>query len=252
MAARVAAGSEAYGAFAYAYDQALGTRFFAAVKRMLDDVLARYPTPKRSHLDLACGTGLALQYFRKAGWTSVGIDGSVEMLQIARGRASRLAAADFRALPLRATFARVTCLYDSLNHLLDYDDLAATFKAVQGVMAHDSLFLFDMNHPDIYPAVWGMAEPFESAGPDHKLTIATTYRAREKMAKALVRGWAAVGGERTEIHELRRQRAYSEREIVSALAAAGLTPVDVIDFDPYQESELVEGGVKLFFVCRRV
>ena len=57
------ANSEAYGAFAYAYDKALGERFFKSVRRLLDDLLERYPTPKRSHLDLACGTGLAVESF---------------------------------------------------------------------------------------------------------------------------------------------------------------------------------------------
>jgi predicted TPR repeat methyltransferase len=73
--------TEAYGAFAYAYDRALGERFFRAAQRMLDDLLAKYPTPKRTHLDLACGTGLVVDYFRTRGWKSTGVDASVAMLE---------------------------------------------------------------------------------------------------------------------------------------------------------------------------
>lgn len=244
--------SEAYGAFAYAYDRALGQRFFAAVRRLLDDALEQYPTPKRTHLDLACGTGLAVEEFRRRGWTSTGIDASVEMLDIARPRAPRVIAGDLRALPLRAKFARITCLYDSLNHLLDPNDLAAAFKSVSGVMDHDSLFLFDMNHPEIYPAVWGISAPFVAKGRDYHLEIATTYRTREKLGRAHVTGWAKIGGKQIPIDEQHRQRAYSEREIHKALDAAGLAPVDVIDFDPYGEAEAVDAPtVKLFFVCRK-
>jgi SAM-dependent methyltransferase len=243
--------SEAYGAFAYAYDKALGERFFRAVLRLLDQTLERYPTPKRTHLDLACGTGLALDAFHARGWRSTGIDASLAMLQVAHARVPRVIAGDMRALPLRSKFARITCLYDSLNHMLDANDLTDAFKAVRGVMADDSLFLFDMNHPEIYPEVWGISDPFIAKGRDYHLEIATSYRAREKVGRANVTGWAELGGQRVPIHEQHRQRAYSEREIVKALDAAGITPIDVIDFDPYGEASDIDAAtVKLFFVCR--
>ena len=243
--------TEAYGAFAYAYDKALGERFFRAVERLLDDALDKHPTPKRTHLDLACGTGLAMSYFARRGFRSTGVDASVPMLEIARARAPRVIAGDLRALPLRRPFARITCLYDSLNHMMDAADLAAAFRSVRRVMDEDSLFLFDMNHPEIYPAVWGLSEPFVASARDYRLEIATTYRPREKTGRAMVTGWAKIDGKRVEIQEQHRQRAYSEREIVKALDSAGLVPVEVIDFDPYGEAEAVDAEtVKLFFVVR--
>ena len=239
--------SEAYGAFAYAYDKALGARFFRAARKLLDELLERYPTPKRTHLDVACGTGMAVQYFRAKGWRSTGVDASVPMLQMMHGGV----AGDMRQLPFRRPFARVTCLYDSLNHLLEADELAAAFRSIRGVMDHDSLFFFDMNHPEIYPEVWGLTDPYVASGSDFHLEIATTYRRREKIGRAAVSGWATIGGKRVEIREQHRQRAYSEREITRALESAGLAPVDVIDFDPYGEANDIEATtVKLFFVCR--
>jgi SAM-dependent methyltransferase len=243
--------NEAYDAFAYAYDQSLGRRFWSAARVLLDQALDTYPTPKRTHLDVACGTGFASEYFRAKGWKSIGIDASLPMLQLASKRSARVIAADMRALPLRAKFARVTCLYDSLNHLLDRNDLVAAFRAIRGVMDHDSLLFFDMNHPDIYPAVWGVVDPFIAKGADYSLEMTTSYRVRDQIGRALVSGWATIGGERVKIREQHRQRAYSEREIVAALSDARLAPVDVMDFDPYHELGSVDAEtVKLFFVCR--
>jgi SAM-dependent methyltransferase len=242
---------EAYDAFAYAYDRALGARFFKAVQRLLDETLERYPTPKRTHLDLACGTGLAVEYFRSRGWRSLGVDASVPMLEMARSRAPRLVAGDLRALPLRGRFTRVTCLYDSLNHMLDRKDLVASFRSVRQVMDDESLFLFDMNHPEIYPEVWGLADPLVAASRDYRLEIATTYRSRERIGRANVTGWADINGKRVSISEQHRQRAYTEKDIVKALSEAELTPVEVLDFDPYGEaSEVQARTVKLFFVVR--
>lgn len=239
--------SEAYGAFAYAYDKALGERFFRAVSRLVADALEQYSTPKRTHLDVACGTGLTVEWFRKRGWKSTGVDASLPMLQFTRGGV----AGDMRRLPFRKAFARVTCLYDSLNHLLEPGHLVAAFRSIRGVMDDDSLLLFDMNHQDIYPEVWGQAEPYVASGGDYHLEIATTYRKREKTGRAVVTGWALRNGVRVEIREEHLQRAYSEREINKALAEAGLTPVDVIDFDPYGEADDLQARtVKLFCIVR--
>lgn len=241
--------SEAYGAFAYAYDQALGERFFKAIRKLVDDTLKRHPTLDRTHLDVACGTGMLVEQMRKRGWRSTGVDASFEMLQRTRGNV----AGDMRALPFRGPFARVTCLYDSLNHLLEANDLAQAFRSIRGVLKDDGLFLFDMNHPEIYPEVWGLAEPYVASGKDYHLEIATTFRKREKIGRASVSGWAKIDGKRVEIREQHRQRAYSEREIHAALAGAGLAVVDVIDFDPYGEADDIDAPtVKLFFVCKPI
>lgn len=236
---------EAYGAFAYAYDQALGERFFRAVRRLLNRALAGRPAREKTHLDVACGTGLAIEYFERHGFKSVGVDLSMPMLQIARRRAGRLALGDMRALPIGRKFARVTCLYDSLNHL---EELQTAFAAIRDVLTDDGLFIFDVNHPDIYPAIWGNDEPFIADGEDFHLEMATKFRRKDRVAQAMVTGWALVGGRRVAIREQRRQRAFTEKEIIDALASAGLAPVEMIEFDPYAEGR----SVKLFFVCEHL
>ena len=243
--------SSAYDAFAYAYDAALGERFFRAVRELLAPRLERYPTVVKTHLDLACGTGLALEFFRARGWKSIGLDASLPMLSVARSRATSLVAADFATLPFRGTFSRVTCLYDSLNHVKNRADLTAIFRSIRRVMSSDALFFFDMNHPDAYPEVWGMKEPFVADGRGYHLEIATAYRRRDATGLALVTGWAMLpNGKRYEISERHEQRAYTEREIVESLGAAGLEPVEVVDFDPFRDGTAESPGIKLFFVCR--
>lgn len=246
--------NEAYAAFAYAYDQALGFRFFKAMRTLLEQQLSKHPTFDKTHLDIACGTGLAIEFFAKRGWQSVGVDASYAMLSVARQRASRLVAGDFRELPFRRTFARITCLYDSLNHVRDRDELLSVFRSIRSVMSPDSLLMFDVNHPEIYPIVWGMKEPFVASAADYHLEIATTYRKRDATGRARVTGFAVlpeVG--RVDIDELHLQRSWSQREITALLGDAGLEPVDVIDFDPYGEAASLEmKGIKLFFVCKLV
>ncbi len=240
--------NEAYGSFAYAYDQALGQRFFRASRRLLRRVIEQYPPRLKTHLDVGCGTAMTVEYFQQLGYRSAGVDLSIPMLQLGRHRSARLVAGDMRALPLRGSFARITSLYDSLNHMKSAADLTAAFRSIARVLDEDGLLLFDVNHPDVYPRIWGTDEPFVAEGRGFHLEMATKFRPRDRIAQALVTGWAEVGGKRVTIRELRQQRAYNEREVVECLAGAGLVPIEVTEFDPYTESR----KVKLFFVCRHI
>ena len=217
---------------------------------MLDNVLERFPAlPAKTHLDVACGTGLAMRHYARRGFVTTGIDNSMPMLRMARARAPRLVAADMRALPLVRPFSLVTCLYDALNHMLDREDLVAAFREIARVMDDGALFVFDMNHPDIYPIVWGMKEPFLEEGDDFSLEIATSWHPRKRLGRALCRGWRHLpDGERVEIRERHEQRSYSEEEIVSALGEASLVPFETRTFDPYGEGR----AVKVFCVAGRV
>ena len=221
------------------------------MQRLLVQSLEERPPAEMTHLDIACGTGYAMELFARRGFRSVGVDLSLPMLQIAHTRVRRLVCADLRALPLRRTFARITCLYDSLNHMKERGDLVAAFRAVRGAMSSESLFLFDINHPDIYPEVWGSKEPFVASGADYRLEIDTAYRKRERLAHAIVSGWAKVRGQRVEIRERHEQRAWSKHEVRAALREAGLEVVEVVNFDPYEEAgDLHAETVKLFFTCQ--
>ena len=244
-------GRDSYGEFAYAYDQALGNKFFAAISPVLDELLRKYPATQKTHLDLACGTGLAMQYFAGKGFRSIGVDGSMAMLRVARKRADLLFVGDIRYVGLTAHFSRVTCLYDSLNHLLRPYDLAAAFESARAVMGRESLFFFDVNHPDAYPDTWGLREPYVSSGPDHQLVLDTTYSGLTRKGKARLDGWAIVDGRRVEISETHRQRAYSQREIETALRDAKLETVEIVRFDPFAPEDH-DRPVKLLFVVKAI
>ena len=241
--------AEAYEAFALAYDDALAASFWRGLRSLLDEVLASYPAPrKKTHLDVACGTGMAFDYFQHQGFTSTGIDASLSMLAIARKRGGRMAASDMRQLGLSSSFARITSFYDSLNHLLSGSDMLATFKEVRRVMDEESLFLFDVNHEEAYPSVWGTREPYVSMTREHLLTMNTSYDSATRLGVARLRGWARVEGEKVVISETRHQRMYTENEIALLLEQAGMHIHEVIQFDPFALEVTKGDRVKLFFV----
>lgn len=244
-------GQESYGAFAYAYDQALGRTYFQVVEPLLAHLVDRHHDDTRTHLDLACGTGFAVEWFVERGYRSFGLDGSIEMLQVGRQRIVRPVASDLRSLALRGSFSRITSLYDSFNHLLSEEDLGACFVEVRRVLHNDGLFLFDMNHPNAYEEVWSIAEPYVSEQEGTRLEIATSFDRKSGIATGVVSGSTVRSGERIDIDETHRQRAYSEKTIVKLLRRARLQPVEMIHFDPFQQgSSRGKPKIKIFFVAR--
>jgi SAM-dependent methyltransferase len=241
--------AESYGAFAYAYDSALGIPFFAVLRPHLERLLQRYE-PAGRHLDLACGTGKALHFFSERGFRSTGVDVSMPMLQLSRSAevASNVhvVAGDVRTLPFRGTFDLLTSFYDSLNHLLTKDDLLDGFRAARRLMHPRSLFWFDMNHPRAYTEVWSIEEPFVSEGEDYRLQIETWFDRNSKLATGEVTGWRQLGDERIEINETHLQRSYSEREVRTLLRQAGLRVVEMFGFNPFDEGSRTL--MKMFFV----
>jgi SAM-dependent methyltransferase len=237
-----------YGAFAFVYDQALGNRFVAAVAPLVDSILKRFPAGAATHLDVACGTGLLMKHLIHRGFRSTGIDLSPPMLSMARSRNSRLVLGDFRLLPFRQTFGLVTCMYDSLNHLLQRSDLLETFRSIHSAMNEDSLLIFDVNHPAAYPRVWGNPLPFEASGPRFRLVMDTSYSGFRKLGRANLHGWAEIDGSRVPVGESHTQRAWSRKEILRSLDQAALIPIAILGFDPFDDRH--EPPTKIVFVCR--
>ncbi|GMW00479.1 MAG: hypothetical protein AMXMBFR84_16160 [Candidatus Hydrogenedentota bacterium] len=99
-----------------------------------------------NHLDAACGTGRLGKKLHTAGWRSLGSDLSFSMLRMAKTRAPKLPTvqADLRALPYRGSFDYVTCLFDSINFLLDLDSLHLAMKSLHGAIRDGGILYFDI------------------------------------------------------------------------------------------------------------
>jgi SAM-dependent methyltransferase len=133
-----------YDALAPFYDAAMGDPG-ARLSRVLEAV-RRYRPGAVSLLELGCGTGAIL-----SGLTSIrsltGLDRSSKMLDIARNRVptARLLVADMASFDLRERFDVVICVFDTLNHLPNFDRWRKLFDQVHRHLKDDGLFVFDVN-----------------------------------------------------------------------------------------------------------
>ncbi len=104
------------------------------------------PAVPFTHLDVACGTGLLAKRLRQHGWPTIGLDLSEAMLRSGRSSdyAPPVVTADMRALPFRNHFGYITCLFDSVNFLIDDGALGAAFRSAKAALHPDGIYYFDI------------------------------------------------------------------------------------------------------------
>jgi SAM-dependent methyltransferase len=101
--------------------------------------------PDPAHLDIACGTGRFLHAVLQQGWNSIGIDLSASMLRsaVVGPYPATVAAADMTALPFEERFDFVTCLFDSLNFVIELDAVRRAMREAYRVLRPGGIFYFD-------------------------------------------------------------------------------------------------------------
>ena len=118
-------------------------------------------TEKNLGLDLGCGTGTLTELLAKKGYDMIGIDYSQEMLNIAMekkalsGSEILYLCQDMRDIDLYSTVGTVVSVCDSLNYLLEEEDVEETFRLVQNYLYPGGIFIFDFNTVYKYQEVIG-------------------------------------------------------------------------------------------------
>jgi SAM-dependent methyltransferase len=99
-----------------------------------------------SLLELGCGTGSLLARLPDIE-SLTGLDRSPEMLAVARRKVPRalLVEGDMTSFSLEMRFDVIACIFDSLNHVLDFDRWQSVFALVHDHLTDDGLFVFDVN-----------------------------------------------------------------------------------------------------------
>jgi SAM-dependent methyltransferase len=133
-----------YDVFAPFYDAVQGDR--AQHARYLRSLIRNHAPRARTLLELACGTGSILKQL----WTHyevTGLDLSEEMLEVAAAKVPGvpLFRGDMRTFDLGERFDVVLCVYDSINHLLRFEEWRSVFARAHEHLNEDGLFIFDIN-----------------------------------------------------------------------------------------------------------
>lgn len=142
---------EAYTSFAMVYDMFMDNIPYKEWCRYITGLLRDQGIEDGLVLDLGCGTGTLTELLAGEGYDMIGVDSSEEMLEIAAekqrssGREILYLLQDMREFELYGTVRAVISICDSINYLLEYQDLVDTFRLVNNYLDPGGIFLFDLN-----------------------------------------------------------------------------------------------------------
>lgn len=141
---------DAYTGFAIVYDTFMDNIPYAEWSVYLIGLLKKYGVQDGLVLDMGCGTGNMTQLLSDAGYDMIGIDNSEEMLMEAREKMGEkqnilYLEQDMRNFELYGTVRAVVSVCDSINYILEAEELLQVFKLVNNYLDPGGLFIFDMN-----------------------------------------------------------------------------------------------------------
>ena len=178
----------------------------------------------------------------------IGIDLSQEMLNraIEKRDASKLPILylqqDMREFELYGTVKAVVSVCDSLNYLLEDEDVIQTFRLVNNYLDPQGLFIFDFNTVYKYKEVIGDATIAENRE-DCSFIWENYYHEQEKINEYEITFFIKEGEFYRRFEETHFQRGYTVEEMQDFLLKAGLEFISMKDADTFldvtDESERV-------------
>lgn len=237
-----------YDSFAWFYDRYWGEEFSRPALGIFNVLLFPYLPSGCSVLDLCCGTGQLAAALSERGYHVTGLDGSAAMLEYARVNASEaeFIRADARSFKLNTRFQAVLSAFDSLNHLMELDELTQVFRNVHKVLRDDGVFLFDLNMED-ESELFGQS--LQMVSDDHVCVVQGRYDAETKLKQYDVTMFRLWEGN-WQRHDLSlRQRYYDKDEVLKALAEAGFQQVKT--YDARREFGMTLSDGRMFYLARK-
>lgn len=166
---------EAYTAFAKVYDKFMDNVPYECWAECLDEIIMGLGVsrPVRQSedvleqernlvLDMGCGTGILTRMLYHKGYDMIGVDISQEMLDEAYSKNTgekecdiMYICQDMCELDLYSTVGTIISTCDSVNYLLEDNEIISCFEGVENYLYPGGLFVFDFNTIHKYRDVIG-------------------------------------------------------------------------------------------------
>ena len=210
-------------------------------------------------VELGCGTGSFTQVMKKKGYDIMGIDMSPEMLDLARKKSSEegldimYLEQDMRELDLYCTAGTIVSVCDSINYVLEDEEVLETFKLVNNFLYPKGLFIFDFNTLHKYRDVIGDTTIAENRE-DCSFIWDNYYHEEDHINEYDLTIFAKCsedgreGGLFKRSVETHFQRGYTLDEMKAFVLEAGLEFITALDADTHEEPD--DDSERIYIVAR--
>ncbi len=197
-----------------------------------------FASEKNLVVDLGCGTGKLTEIMATRGYDMMGIDLSEDMLTMALERRDELAHStmylcqDMRDFELYGTAGTFISAGDSINYLLEDEDVTQMFRQVNLFLYPGGIFVFDFKTLHLYRDIIGdrtIAEDREDCSFIWDNWFDEETAINEYDLSLFVREGSEEDNVFRKYEEIHRQRGYTLRQIRGFAEKAGLEWVDAVD-----------------------
>ena len=245
---------EAYSGFAKVYDLFMDNIPYGEWTEYVKELLAEEGITDGILLDLGCGTGTLTQMLSENGYDMIGVDNSEQMLAIAmeKREASEqnilYLLQDMREFELYGTVGAVISVCDSLNYLLEEEDLVQTFKLVNNYLDPKGIFIFDFNTVYKYKEVIGDATIAENRE-ECSFIWENYYHEEEEINEYELTIFVKEDDELfRKFEENHYQRGYRLEQMKQALKKAGMEFIAALDADTHEE--ITDTSERIYCIAR--
>ena len=192
-------------------------------------------------LELGCGTGSMTELLAARGYDMIGVDFSQEMLNIACEKRNHSGLdilylnQDMCDFELYGTVRAVVSVCDSINYLLDEEEIINCFKLVNNYLDPKGIFMFDFNTRYKYQTVIGdtvIAENRENCSFIWENFFDEESGINEYDLTIFVREENELFSRSVEVHQ---QRGYTLKEMKYFIEKSGLVFLKAYDADTLTE-----------------
>ena len=205
-------------------------------------------------VDLGCGTGTLTELLYQRGYDMIGVDNASDMLEIAMEKREKSGSEilyllqDMRELELYSTVGTIISVCDSVNYILEEDELLEVFRRVNNYLYPGGLFIFDFNTDYKYREVIGDTTIAENRE-DCSFIWENFYDEESALNEYDVTVFVQEDGEIfRRFMETHVQRGYDVEQMKALLAAAGLELLITQDADTHEE--VTEKSERVYMVAK--
>lgn len=244
----------AYTGFAELYDMFMDNIEYDVWSEYIVSLLKEYDINEGIVLEIGCGTGSITERLSDKGYDMIGIDNSYDMLSVAMEKRARdgrdeilYLCQDAREFELYGTVRAVVSVCDTMNYILEYEELVSVFKLVNNYLDPKGIFIFDLK-TDAYYRKLGDNTIAENRD-EGSFIWENTYYIEERLNEYILTIYAKRDEDMYErMEEIHQQRAYILEDIIKALNEAGMEYVS--SYNAFTRDKADYSSDRIYIIAR--
>lgn len=249
-----------YEVFASVYDLFMDNVPYDTWSEYLIRLLKKYKVGDGLVLDLGCGTGNITERLAKQGYEMIGIDNSEEMLSLAIEKQDKSSGIlylnqDMREFELYGTVAAIVSICDSMNYILEEEELLEVFRLANNYLDPGGIFIFDLNTIYKYKNVLGDTTIAENRK-DSSFIWENFYYEDERINEYDLTIFVKEDDDNSEADgglyrchkELHQQKAYTIDTVKNLLEQAGMEFITA--YDAFTEEAPSDTSERIYIVAK--